>query len=703
MPDKKKPEDPVLRDRGENIATKKKIKDDLLDKYKDIVTGFTDQNERSQNAQSYWKAFNGELSDNQFYSGNSQLFVPAIYNAIEARVTRFTNQIFPVSGQHVEVMSSDVTKPQAIMSLLEHYIRKAKLRSLIPSLIRNGDVEGQYNIYVSWSKRVRHVVRKIKRQSQEGVGDIEDIEEEELTASRPEVEILADSDVLVLPSTADSIEEAIYEGGSATILRRWTKAKIKEMMASDAIDSKAGEILLDEMQQTRRSIHTPDKEKDAVHAAGIKSDGRGKWALVYEVWLILKLEEGLRVCQAFFGGPDNILMCRRNPLWCDRVPLLSHPVKKIQGSFKGQSLVKPILDMQIYINDVANEGADSSYYALLPIVMSDPEKNPRVASMVLAPAAVWETNPRDTQFAQFPPLWQDAMELVQMLQGYIFQTLGVNPAMITGNQKQKRNQAEIANEQQVDILTTADVVTVLEAGILTPLVQLFVELDHQNRDEKISVRRFGEMGMSIDMEQISPVQMGYRYEYRWFGVEAARSAQQIQQQISALNVARGIPPQLYQGYKLNLAPAMTHMIGNTFGPQLGRQIFEDLRAQISVDPQIEDDLMDVGNAVPVHPLDDHRVHIEVHSQDMQQRGDRFGTKRAHLADHMQQVAQQAQQQMGPPQQPPGQPGGPGGGGKGMPGQAKPGASPGQPRPMQQPPGAVAQDQMRDPRAMPRRM
>jgi hypothetical protein len=46
-------------------------------------------------------------------------------------------------------------------------------------------------------------------------------------------------------------------------------------------------------------------------------------------------------------------------------------------------------------------------------------------------------------------------------QTQIFQTLGVNPAMMPQSPAAttKRNQAEIANEQAVDLLTTADAVT----------------------------------------------------------------------------------------------------------------------------------------------------------------------------------------------------------------------------------------------------
>ena len=51
----------------------------------------------------------------------------------------------------------------------------------------------------------------------------------------------------------------------------------------------------------------------------------------------------------------------------------------------------------------------------------------------------------------------------------------------TGAKAGKRNQAEIALEQQVDILTTADAVTVLEESVFTEIIERFAELDAQFR------------------------------------------------------------------------------------------------------------------------------------------------------------------------------------------------------------------------------
>lgn len=705
-PDKDDDEAPEIKARSENIAKRKRVRDKLLDLYKEIEKGFIDQKERSADILEYWDLYNCKLGSKQFYQGNAEIFVPIVYEAVQARVTRFTNQIFPPSGRYVECTSSDATLPQATMALAEHYVRKAKLRSLIPALMLNGDIEGQYTVYVHWNKTTRHVM--YRTQTPVSVDetltgeDVEDIKEETIEGNNPLIEIISDSDFLVLPTTADSIPEALENGGSVTVLRRWSKAKIKRMIEDDEIDKAAGEAMIEEMGQGGGDqVLAKDKEKHMVQAGGVNSSG-GKHSVVYETWSMVKLKEGMRLCRTYFGGSDRVLAGVRNPNWNDRVPIISEPVKKVQGSFKGNPLVGPVAGLQYFANDIMNEAADSASYSMLPIIMTDPEKNPRIGSMVLSLAAVWQTNPNDTKFAEFPQLWKDGLEIVASTKQEIFQALSVNPAMIPQGAKKKQSQAEVANEQQVDVLTTADAVTAVETGVLTPLVTWFMEMDHQYRENDIMIRSYGDMGKRAVMEEIKPLQMDQRYEFRWFGVEAARNAQQVQQQIAGLNVLRGIPPQLYPGYKLNIAPAMVQMVENIFGPRLGPLIFEDIKSQMSNDPKIEVELATEGIETLVHPLDNHQVAMQLLVQALKETKDPTGVIRAQLVKHQQILMQQAQAQQ-QAMQPKGGPGAPGGAGPGVAGGPRPGAQPRPPHGAQQPPGMIHKDQLHDPRQMPRRM
>jgi hypothetical protein len=692
-----------LPSRSENLAKKKKIKDHLLKEYEKISKGYDNQWQRSDDTQDYWDIYNCRLGVKQFYTGNTDIFVPIVKNAIRARKTRFANQIFPPTGRYVECISSDGTEPNAITALAEHYVRKSRLRRKVPALLVNGDVEGQYTVYVSWSDRSRFVVTKeeasVEDEQDADVGEkVPDMSpEQELKSSHPTVEVIADADLLILPFTADSLLDAIHDGGSVTILRRWAKGKIKNLIKQKQIDEKLGEELIEEMS-TDSPMRT-DKEKGMARAAGIKEGARGKHVLVYETWSIIDTPDGKRLCRTFFGGKDKVLSCVRNPLWCDRLPIVSCPVEEIQGSAKGRSLIADIDTMQYYANDVVNEAADSSMYALLPIILTDPEKNPRIGSMVLNLAAVWQTSPNDTQFAKFPEMWKDAFEIISNVKAEIFQTLSVNPSMITQTAaapKAKPSQAQVAQEQQVDMLSTADAVTTLEGGILSEVVTLFMEMDHQYRDEEISVRAYGDLGIRANMESVPELQMGNRYRFQWFGVEQARAMQMIQSQIGFVNVLKGIPPQAMPGYRVNLAPLLVHAASNIFGPRLAPMVIEDIKSQLDIDPKVEVELAEQGIETPVHPNDNHPEHMKALMEAFQKSGgDKTGVIRAQIVKRQVMLMQQQLQQLAPP-------GGGGGGQKG--GGPRQGAKPAQQRAAQGPPGQINQDQLSqsDPSAMPRK-
>lgn len=650
-----------------------------------VAEGYRAQISRVEDACDYWDIYECSLNDNQAYNGNSQAFIPFTADATDARKTRFGNQLFPVNNRNVEVVTEDGTLPHAEMALVEFYIRQSKLETeVIPALIVNGDVEGQYNLYVSWQSIPRHVVSR--ETVKEGESSEIVIKEEVIYEAGPKVECIPDADVSVQPATSDSIQEAISRGGHAAIARRWTKATIEKMIADGDLVKDQAELMITDMDAASSATDQGKRDMKKMHVADAGVKEKGKYYLAREAWHHLEVKGEQRLVRSYFGSDTRTLLgTKLCPYWCDLPPIISGPVKKLSGSFKGSSLYKRIASLQYASNDFLNEAMDSATYSMMPIVMTDPEKNPKSSTMILDLAAVWETSPNDTQFAKFPDLWKSGFELIASLKNQIQQTLGVNPAMIPSTSgRGKRSQADIANEQAVDILTTADAVTVIE-GLLTPLIQRFVSYDMQFRNDDMLVPMFGMMGKRAKMERIPPIQMNKHYEFKWLGVEAARNAQQIQQQIAFINVLKGIPPQMYRNHRIDLTALLEGATENIFGPRLAPLTFVDMRDELSMDQDEENVMLVAGMPVPVSPMDNDQEHLKK-LQPVLQAGDPSGYARIHAQDHMKQMQakamqaqQQAAQQMGAPE------GGP-------PGQPREGAQPGQPR-MQQPPGAVHQDQM----------
>ena len=93
--------------------------------------------------------------------GDAEVFVPIIHDAVNARVTRFSNQLFPQSGHYLEVTTADGKQPWEIIALENHYIRTGKRKTKVfKPLLRNGDVEGHYNLYGDWNEIRREIVSR---------------------------------------------------------------------------------------------------------------------------------------------------------------------------------------------------------------------------------------------------------------------------------------------------------------------------------------------------------------------------------------------------------------------------------------------------------------------------------------------------------------------------------------------------------------
>jgi hypothetical protein len=653
------PREDKLPRRDRELASRKngKLRGELIETFEKIRRGFEEQAERAGDIADYWDIYNCILGGKQAYNGNAAMYVPIVRLAVNARCTRFINELFPSSGRNIDITSHDEAGdlPRQMLALLENYVRSTMLKTqVIAALLRNGDIEGHYNLFVDWMRHERHVVSRETTKPKidipqlgpidlPGVGreNVVSIREETIAESGPCLDVLHDTDVLVRPAGASSIENALRQGGDVTILRRWTKETLKELI-------ERGEVMAgpanDLMEMSSRYDVVQQVDKALQEAAGIRSKGSQFW--VYETYKVLPTDEGDRLCSSLYGGYDLILSAKRIRFWNDLCPLLSWPHAKIAGSFKGRSSIEAVDTLQYQANDIANQGADSATYSMLPIIMTNPAMNPRTPTMVLNLAAIWECDPNSTRFAEFPKLWQDAVPQIQAYTQLIFQELSVNPAMLpqqTGRPGAKRSQAEVALEQQVDLLTTAEEAEAIEDNGLTPMLALWVDYDHQFREEEELVRSYGKLGEIASMQSVPPQENRNRLLFRWSGVEQARNAAERQQQIAFINVLRGVEPVLEKaGYQLNLAPLLVHAAGNIFGWGDSTQIIVDVRQRSTLDPELENMMMSRGMPVPVHPLDNGPQHLRSHMLDIEANGDTVGEiKKEHIQAHIRQMQMQA--------------------------------------------------------------
>lgn len=645
----------------------------------------------------YWDIYNCVLNENQSYSGNSHVYVPAVRDAIEARVKRFQSMLFPKIGNQLDVISESGDRPDATVAVLEHYVITSSLETINPAVLRMGDIEGQWSFEVMWEKK-EHIARR-RRQGfdDETQTEIVSLQAETVVHEGPRVEPIAAQDLAVYPATAESVDDA-----EITTRRIWlTDSAMDRYVEEGWFDKKVRDAAV---KSTKRS---PGRARTEDAGQRQSPNQHTDDYCVYKIWADLRFpgEQKKTPAIIFMTSAKNILGVHMNNYWSGRTPVISAPLEKIAGSFWGRSKVVHVEQLQYNLNDFINMASDSAAFSVMPIAMTDPVKRPAIGSMILALGAVWETSPNDTQFVEFPPLWQNGFQTAAAMKMQIMESMDVNESMLGAMPRGRKNAQAIAQEAQAAMASIVDTVRRYEASILTPLMEWFYELDQQFRDDELLIMQTGRIGLEAKMQKVQPFQLFERYWFHWNGSEQMMGAQKIQQMIAFMNVARGIPPQQLGNRRLDIGPILDFIAEAVCGPVMKGEVLIDMSKEAALGPQYEDEIMANGLALPVNPLDNDAEHIQVHQQAAAQTGDPHATIRAHILLHVRQMREKTSMLAPQPQGAPGVPGGAGPGGPqpapGVAGTPRPGAMPAPQRNAQNPAGAIHSDQMVDQHAMPR--
>jgi hypothetical protein len=478
-----------------------------------------------------------------------------------------------------------------------------------------------------------------------------------------------------------------------------TKDRVQRMIDDGVFTGVKADELVDTLAKPDGAREHTVPAKRRANEAGVRTEGTWKYALIYEVACDLPLGgEFDEPALVYFAGQDRILGIIRNPSHSGMRPTISASTAPVEGSFYGQSAVEPVKYLQWNLNDFWNMGMDSAQYGLLPIVMTDPLRNPQYNTMVMGLAAVWLADPNSTKFNQFPPLYKDAVALCGAIKAQIMESMDVTEAMLGKSPQGRKNNVMIGSmmqEQQTNIMDDA---RRYEEVMLNPIMEEFRSLDAQYRSDEITVPVMGESGVRARMQTISPQQAGMTYTLLWTGTSVQMNMQMIQSRIAWMNVLRGVPPQQLSGRRLDVTPIIEAGTEALFGPEVSPRILIDERNQFTIDPEEENVMLSNGLTIDVHPGDDDAKHLQSHQRAALMTQDMSGGLRGHMQKHLAQLQAKRQAAMGQQQGLPGAPGGtaPGIAGTpapgGPPGLPPPGAQPGAPRP-QGPPGMIHQDVM----------
>lgn len=695
-----KPENWADQTDSEPYETAKKL-------YATIAKAYENMSEQSDRIEEYWNIYSAQPDENLQYAGNSQGYVPAVRDCINSRAKRTLKQLFPVNHKHVDGISADGTVPFTQLSLLEHYVRRTDLKSIVRSDLIAGDTTGQWCLMLDWTKSKRLITRMVKRNPIVETIDGEDVselgipdpnededtpEDEEVIEEGPEVVDFAVEDLAVIPPTCNDLQKA-----RAVCLRlRLSKDAFQDLIDEGVCMLPEGVESVDDYFDGGNKLKAKrDREKKQTEDAGIKTEGTNKHLLVYMTYTQLEFDEGeKRSGVIFYGGPDQILGIIRNPLWSGKVPILSKPVDRLKGSFYGKSKIEPVKFLQWQLCDFWNMGQDSAMYSLLPIWTADPTKVPQWSTLVMGLAAVWPAPPDSIKQLTSPQLWKDATQICDAIKRQIWESMDVNEMMMGRMPAGRKNNQLMGQMQQEQATNISDHAERYEEEMLNPLVEMLFELDQQYRTEEVTIASRGEIGVKAAIEVIPPVQWSERYFFRWCGTSYQMNMQRMQQMIAWVNVIKGTPPQMLGGRRLDLAPFLDKGTEDIFGPDLAPKILIDERNKFTVSPDMENAILHNGFLVQVHEADEDQEHIQAHMQAAGLTGDPLGLYKQHIAAHAQALQVKREKAMAEQQQgAKGVPGSPIAGQPGAAGAPRPGAQPAPPRPAQNPAGAIQQDAM----------
>jgi hypothetical protein len=672
------------------------------------VKAYENQAEQSDRIEEYWNIYNAQPDENLQYTGNSQGYVPAVRDCVNARTKRVLKQLFPTNHKHVSGLSADAKVPHVQLQLIEHYIRKTDLKSIVRSDLTAGDVTGQWCLMIDWMKTERRVTKLVRRNPIIEQIEGEDVTElgledplapeeeatefEDVVEEGPEIVDFAIEDLAVVPPTCNDLQRA-----EAVCLRlRLSPAAVEQMVEEGVFILPEGTEIDEFCKGGTTRTEKRNREKKQVEDAGVKTQGTNKYALIFMAYTKLELDdrEGRKESAVvYYSGPNEVLGIIRNPLWSGKVPILSQPVERVKGSFYGKSKIEPVKFMQWNLCDFWNMGQDSAMYSQLPIWAVDPLKMPQWSQLVMGLAAVWPVAPSDVKPLTFPALWKDGMQICNEIKRQIWESMDVNEMMMGKMPAGRKNNQLMGQMQQEQATNITDHADRYESVMLTPLVEMLFEFDQQFRTDEVMIESRGEIGVEASVKTVPVAQWGERIFFAWTGSSYEKNLQRLQQMIAWVNVVKGVPPQMLGGRRLDLAPFLDKGTEEIFGPELAPKILVDERNLFAVDPDTENEIMNNGMTVQVHEADEDPKHIQAHMRAASLTGDPAGLFKAHMAVHMQQMQMKRERAMAQ-QMPKGLPGAPGGGGQpGAAGAPRPGAQPGMPRGMQQPPGAIPADAM----------
>lgn len=341
-------------------------------------------------------------------------------------------------------------------------------------------------------------------------------------------------------------------------------------------------------------------------------DPEGDKILLTEIFTEFDLGDGVVPVQAFIGNNNKVLRLVRNQFWWqDHNYVGDVYVQRPNGLFYGLSLPDKIRSQQYQMNDTANHTMDSLNYSLSPITVIDPALAGDVNSMKSQPGAKWLGSPEGIEMRAFPDVSGAGLRVMQEVRGQIAQFSDNSPGLAPQLEGKARSATQ-ASIVQSSVSTRQRVQGGREEeNVLVPMCKKTHILLQQFMNEDWIIKTAGAAEGQYLVKNVKPENVVGDVDFFWKGTSyseknAVRSQQLMGLLQMGLKIAALMPGEIDVANLFKKIAMEAHDIRGL------DEIFKSLRDKKSVDPEVENMALKLGEPTPVNNGDDDQHHIEKH-------------------------------------------------------------------------------------------
>jgi hypothetical protein len=337
-----------------------------------------------------------------------------------------------------------------------------------------------------------------------------------------------------------------------------------------------------------------------------KDHGQSLYNLV-EVYFTGQVEpEGeYKSLMAHMSESGEIAMITDNPFEHGEHPyIVDKHSENIVPMIYGMGVIEVVESLANELNDVGNQAMDARTFSLNPIFLIDPNGVRNHESLTVRPQAKWLCDPNSIKVITPPDISQSAFQSFNLIKGEIIEAAESSPNMPL----QMRGQSRTSARDQAMMVEMNSELSETMAHSAMAMVRI-LKLTHANicqympNDMIIKITRKDAGSMLYRRVSAKDILGDYDFMFK-ASDDTALDRVAINQMINLLKVAPAI------GVKLNYDNIFRRLLRDGFGFEDWGEFLQSDTLQPVMEQEIENELLQIGKIVPIHPQDNDEEHIQ---------------------------------------------------------------------------------------------